>query len=81
MVTGSFDRVGFSISWYRNGVKLSQDSRIFMTERRYQNYRNYTLNVTRLKKDPDEGMYQCFARNEGGEGMAYTSVEVISKCG
>ena len=79
MVTGEFKKVSFSVSWYRNGVKLSKSSRILMSYKTYWNYRNYTLNVTKLNKDDDSGMYQCFARNDGGEAMAYTDVNVLSK--
>ncbi len=50
-----------------------------MKYRTYTNYRNYTLNVTKLNKDIDSGMYQCFAKNDGGEDMAYTGVNVLSK--
>ena len=45
----------------------------------YRDYRNYTLNVTNLNKDLDSGMYQCFAKNDGGEDMAYTAINVQSK--
>jgi hypothetical protein len=50
-----------------------------MGYRTYRGYRNYTLNVTKLNKDVDSGMYQCFANNYGGEDMAYTAVNVQSK--
>ena len=79
MVTGAFSRVNFGVTWYRNGVRLSQSSRIFMSYRQYRDYRNYTLNVTKLNQDIDGGMYQCFAKNDGGEDMAYTAVNVQSK--
>ena len=79
MVTGAFSKVNFRVSWYRNGVKLSQSSRISMRYATYRDYRNYTLNVTNLNKDLDSGMYQCFARNDGGEDMAYTAINVQSK--
>ena len=80
MVTGMFSNVGFSLNWYRNGVKLSQNSRTRMTSRVFTDYRNFTLNVTALKKGTDSGMYQCFAVNTGGRNMAYTSVNVVGKC-
>lgn len=79
MVTGTFANVRFSVSWYRNAVKLSQTSRISMTYKTYMGYRNYTLNVTKLNKDVDSGMYQCFATSDGGEDMAYTAINVVSK--
>ena len=79
MVIGAFSRVNFGVRWYRNGVRLSQSSRIFMSYRQYNDYRNYTLNVTKLNQNIDSGMYQCFAKNDGGEDMAYTAVNVQSK--
>ena len=50
-----------------------------MSYKQYNDYRNYTLNVTKLNQNIDSGMYQCFAKNDGGEDMAYTAVNVQSK--
>ncbi|XP_028395112.1 protein sidekick-1-like [Dendronephthya gigantea] len=76
MVTGSFSGVRFSVKWYRNGIKLSKSSKISWFYRTHGYYRNYTLNVTKLNKDNDGGMYQCFAQNDGGSDMAYTAINV-----
>ena len=50
-----------------------------MRMREYRDYFNYTLNITKLSKTPDAGMYQCFAKNDGGEAMAYAAIDVQSK--
>lgn len=76
MVAGSFQNVHFTQSWYRNGVRLYPSSSVFMRSRTFPYFRNYTLNVTNLRKYPDGGMYQCFATNDGGQVMEYASIDV-----
>ena len=68
----SCDVTGFptpALSWYYNGNSVARSD--------YITVKNNTLYLTEAL-DEDEGIYQCFARNAGGEIQASVQLVVLT---